>query len=155
MQHAHSHPPPISRCPRGMLADLLWRGPGGHDGQEDWQPSRSIALRLVLPFLFRQSSWGTHKWHGGDPRASPGRSPSRVAFLGKRTEADFQEWRHQRDWAERKYALWAKGVRMPAQRPNSLLTCPCGQLIDSHRLNCSSRATASPAEASRPRSTAS
>ena len=26
-------------------------------------------------------------------------------FLSKRTEADFQEWRDQRDWTERKYAL--------------------------------------------------
>jgi hypothetical protein len=27
-------------------------------------------------------------------------------FLSKRTEADFQEWRDQRDWTARKYAMW-------------------------------------------------
>jgi hypothetical protein len=27
-------------------------------------------------------------------------------FLSKRTEADFQAWRDQRDWIERKYAMW-------------------------------------------------
>jgi hypothetical protein len=27
-------------------------------------------------------------------------------FLSKRIEADFQEWRDQRDWTARKYALW-------------------------------------------------
>ncbi len=32
-------------------------------------------------------------------------------FLSKRTEADFQAWRDQRDWTERKYAAWAQGSR--------------------------------------------
>jgi hypothetical protein len=32
-------------------------------------------------------------------------------FLAKRTEADFQAWRDQRDWTERKYAAWAAGER--------------------------------------------
>jgi hypothetical protein len=27
-------------------------------------------------------------------------------FLSKRTEADFQEWRDERDWTARKYAMW-------------------------------------------------
>ena len=32
-------------------------------------------------------------------------------FLAKCTEADFQAWRHQRDWTARKYAAWAAGSR--------------------------------------------
>ena len=32
-------------------------------------------------------------------------------FLSKRTEADFQAWRDQRDWTARKYARWANGER--------------------------------------------
>ena len=35
-------------------------------------------------------------------------------FLSNRTEADFQEWRDQRDWTTRKYALWDVGQRLPA-----------------------------------------
>jgi len=33
-------------------------------------------------------------------------------FLSKRTEADFQAWCHERDWTERKYALWDAGKRL-------------------------------------------
>jgi hypothetical protein len=56
-------------------------------------------------------------------------------FLAKRTEADFQAWRDQRDWTARKYAMWARGEKLPSQKPSSLLTCPCGQVFDSHRLD--------------------
>jgi hypothetical protein len=34
-------------------------------------------------------------------------------FLSNRTEADFQKWRHQRDWTERKYAMWKAGEKAP------------------------------------------
>ena len=57
-------------------------------------------------------------------------------FLSKRTEADFQAWRDARDWTERKYAMWARGERLPSQKPSSLMTCPCGEVFDSHRLEC-------------------
>jgi hypothetical protein len=40
-------------------------------------------------------------------------------FLSKRTEADFQEWRDQRDWTERKYAMWERGERFPSQQPSA------------------------------------
>jgi hypothetical protein len=55
-------------------------------------------------------------------------------FLSKRTEADFQAWRDERDWTARKYAMWKAGERIPSQKPNSLMTCPCGETFDSHRL---------------------
>jgi hypothetical protein len=55
-------------------------------------------------------------------------------FLAKRTEADFQAWRDHQDWIDRKYAMWKRGERMPTQKPSSLMTCPCGQVFDSHRL---------------------
>src|SRR6202790_2200065 len=55
-------------------------------------------------------------------------------FLSKRTEADFQAWRDERDWTERKYAMWQAGERLPSQKPNSRMTCPCGEVFDSHRL---------------------
>jgi hypothetical protein len=54
-------------------------------------------------------------------------------FLAKRTEADFQAWRDARDWTARKYAMWERGERLPSQKPSSLMTCPCGEVFDSHR----------------------
>jgi hypothetical protein len=53
-------------------------------------------------------------------------------FLAKRTPADFQEWRHQRDWTARKYAMQERGERLPSQLPTSLMGCPCGERFDSH-----------------------
>ena len=55
-------------------------------------------------------------------------------FLSKRTKADFQEWRDARDWHARKYAMWARGEKLPSQKPDSLMRCPCGETFDSHRL---------------------
>jgi hypothetical protein len=55
-------------------------------------------------------------------------------FLSNRTEADFQAWRDQRDWTARKYAMWERGEKLPSQIPSSLMTCPCGKVFDSHRL---------------------
>ncbi len=33
-------------------------------------------------------------------------------FLSKRTEADFEAWRQERDWTARKYAAWERGERV-------------------------------------------
>ena len=33
-------------------------------------------------------------------------------LLPNRTEADFQEWRDQRDWTARKYAMWERGEKL-------------------------------------------
>jgi len=35
-----------------------------------------------------------------------------VGFLSNRTDADFEEWRAERDWTARKYAAWARGERV-------------------------------------------
>jgi len=53
-------------------------------------------------------------------------------FSAKRTEADYQAWRDARDWAERKYAMWERGEKLPSQMPSSLMTCPCAEAFDSH-----------------------
>jgi hypothetical protein len=55
-------------------------------------------------------------------------------FLSKQTEADFQAWRGQRDWTERKYALWDAGLEPPSHgsgKPCSrFMKCPCGEIFD-------------------------
>jgi hypothetical protein len=57
-----------------------------------------------------------------------------LVFLSNRTEADFQAWRDEQDWTTRKYAMWEAGEKLPSQKPNSLMRCPCGEVFDSHRL---------------------
>jgi hypothetical protein len=59
-------------------------------------------------------------------------------FLSKRTEADFQAWRDQRDWTERKYALWDAGKKLeppsygPSKPCSRFRKCPCGEVFDMH-----------------------
>jgi hypothetical protein len=36
-----------------------------------------------------------------------------AVFLSNRTEADFEAWRDQRDWTEKKYRRFDRGERMP------------------------------------------
>lgn len=55
-------------------------------------------------------------------------------FLSKRTEANFQAWRDDRDSTAHKYAMRARGGNLPSQLPNSMMRCPCGELFDSHDL---------------------
>jgi hypothetical protein len=56
------------------------------------------------------------------------------AFLSRRTEADFQAWRHRRDWTARKYPMRAAGQKLPSQKPNSFMQRPCSETFDTHRL---------------------
>jgi hypothetical protein len=46
-------------------------------------------------------------------------------FLSNRTEADFKKWRDERDWTDRKYALWDAGKRLepPSHGPGK----PCSR----------------------------
>jgi len=36
-------------------------------------------------------------------------------FSARRSPADYQAWRDQRDWTARKYAMWERGERLPSQ----------------------------------------
>jgi hypothetical protein len=85
----------------------------------------------------------------GDDRAGTAASfeAARAAFeaawreyLPNRTEADFQEWRDQEAWTDRKYALSDAGKRLPPNewepgKPCSIyMKCRCGEVFNSHRL---------------------
>jgi hypothetical protein len=50
------------------------------------------------------------------------------------TEADFVEYRRQRDWTAKKYAMRDSGERFPFEKPNSMMRCPCGETFNSHLL---------------------
>jgi hypothetical protein len=86
-----------------------------------------IAIRTGSPH--DEDPWG---WNCGFyPGSHPGECASGTAasfdearadfegawkvFLSNRTEADFQAWSDQRDWTERKYAMWARGEKLPSQ----------------------------------------
>jgi hypothetical protein len=45
---------------------------------------------------------------------------------------DYDAHRRQRAFTAWKYAMWERGELMPSQRPNSMMTCPCGERFDSH-----------------------
>jgi hypothetical protein len=105
-----------------------------------------IAKRVGIPPGEDPWAWSCGFYPGSDPgeHTSGAAETSDLAgekfkaawrvFLAKRTEVDFQAWRDQQAWTEQKYATWKRGERMPSQKPISLLTCPCGQVFDSQRL---------------------
>jgi hypothetical protein len=85
----------------------------------------TIAIRSGIPH--DQAPWG---WRCGFyPGSEPGEYLSGTAtafdqaradfeaawrvFLARRTEADFQVWRDQRDWTAEKYRRFDRGERMP------------------------------------------
>ena len=84
----------------------------------------TIAVRSGIPH--DQAPWG---WRCGFyPGSEPGEFLSGTAttfeqaradfekawqmFSARRTEADYQAWRDQRDWTARKYALWDAGKKL-------------------------------------------
>jgi hypothetical protein len=51
-------------------------------------------------------------------------------LLPEISDGAFEEWRHQRDFTERKYAEWDRG-EFPSRIASSMMTCPCGARFDS------------------------
>jgi hypothetical protein len=113
-----------------------------------WGDIRGGTIQIRSGIPFDEDPWG---WSCGFyPGSHPGEHEDGTAatfeqarvdfedawqrFLSKRTEADFQAWRDERDWTARKYAMWDAGERMPSQKPSSLMRCPCGATIDTHRI---------------------
>ena len=54
------------------------------------------------------------------------------ALLPTLTEADFDRWREARDRTAEKYAMWERREKLPSQKSNSMMRCPCGEMFDSH-----------------------
>ena len=106
----------------------------------------AISIRTGVPWDEDPCGWSCGFYFGSHPGectngAAPTFDQARAdfetawqVFLSNRSESDFRAWRDQRDWTERKYVMWERGERMPTQKPNSLMRCPCGETFDSHLL---------------------
>ncbi len=111
-----------------------------------WKPPTSAGTSFTVMCAWARSRFACGFYPGSHPSEctdgtaatfDEARADFEVAwqvFLSNRTEADFQAWRDERDWTARKYAMWERGERMPSQKPGSLMTCPCGEVFNSHRL---------------------
>ncbi len=85
----------------------------------------AIARRVGNPFDTDPWEWSCGFYPGSHPRectsdtsetfdqARADFEAAWAVFLSKRTEADFQEWRDQRDWTAEKYRRFDRGERMP------------------------------------------
>jgi hypothetical protein len=105
----------------------------------------SIAERSGNPVGTDQWSWRCGFYPGSNPgEASYGTAASfdaaRTAFesawsvfLSKRTEADFLEYRRHREAREEIAAKRARGEKLEAEIPSSLMRCVCGVTFDSHK----------------------
>lgn len=129
----------------------LTRRPSADPHREGWDVFYGdvkvgwIGQRAGVPADADQWGWTCGFYPGCDPgqqTSGPATSfeDARAAFesawerlLRTRTEADFEAWRHWRDWTERKYAMWERGEKLPSQIPSSLMRCTCGATFDSHR----------------------
>lgn len=101
----------------------------------------AIGRRAGVPNHAEQWEWRCGFYPGcdrsiGGPAATF--EQARTAFesawgdlLPTLSEADFQAWRAQRDWIERKQAMWVS-EKLPSQQLSSLMRCPCGATFDSH-----------------------
>jgi hypothetical protein len=58
------------------------------------------------------------------------------AYLPLRTEADFKEWRNDKDRTAHKYAMWDAGKRLeppsygPGMPSGRFMKCPCGAIFE-------------------------
>jgi hypothetical protein len=141
MHHAGAHPPPLpdarEECWHIYYGDV-------HAG--------TISIRTGNPNDTDPWQWhcgfylgchpGEHT-NGTAPTFEEARADFEQAwavFLSKRTAADFQAWRAQRDSTARKYALWDAGKQLPPNewepgKPCSIfMKCACGVIFNSHLL---------------------
>jgi hypothetical protein len=102
----------------------------------------TIAIRSGCPVDVDQWSWSCGFYPGMEPgqhqdgtavdfeHARADFEAAWLRILPTLTEADFQEWRDERDSTAWKYAMWDAGMRMPTQNPSGRSRCFCGAEID-------------------------
>jgi len=85
----------------------------------------TIAKAVGMPNAQNHWNWSAGFYPGSRPGEIKGGSAETfekakarferawLVFASRRTEADLQEWRDQRDWTARKYALRDRGEQVP------------------------------------------
>jgi hypothetical protein len=122
------------------------RDPDAH--QEAWRvhygdvPVGTISLRSGNPTTTDPWNWRCGFYPGSKPgecssgtaatfwQARDAFERAWSAFLAKRTDADFAEYRHHRASTAWKYAMWDAGCKMRTQMANGRSRCFCGATID-------------------------
>jgi hypothetical protein len=101
----------------------------------------SIGERAGIPVDVDQWGWCCGFYPGVEPDGHQDGTArtfktARAAFrkawrelLPSLTEANFEEWRDQRDWTAWKYQMHDCGCRMPTQNPHGRSCCFCGERI--------------------------
>jgi hypothetical protein len=89
----------------------------------------TIARRVGVPVNVDQWGWQCGFYPGSRPgeyldgtaatfdQARADFEKAWRAFSAKRTPADYQAWRDQRDGTARKYTMWERGEKFPSQIP--------------------------------------
>lgn len=102
----------------------------------------TIARRAGCPVDVDQWEWGCGFYPGTDPGQGDGGTAAdfdhaRAEFeaawqrlLPTVTEANFQEWRDNRDFTAWKYGMWDAHMKMPTAMANGRSRCFCGAPID-------------------------
>ena len=100
-----------------------------------------IAIRSGIPHDEDPWGWNCGFYPGSEPREhlsgtaktfKKARADFKAAwrvFSAKRTEADYEAWRDQRDQTAWKYAMWDAGLKMPTQMRDGVARCFCGATI--------------------------
>jgi hypothetical protein len=69
---------------------------------------------MVVRILPRLRPWrADHRDRGNLEQARADFEIEWRGFSARRTTADYQAWRDQRDWTAWKYGMWARGERFP------------------------------------------
>jgi hypothetical protein len=71
-------------------------------------------------------------WRGSSPDFEQARADFEAAWRivsAKRTEADYQAWRDDRERTAWRRAMWAAGMMMPTQTQDGTARCFCGATI--------------------------
>jgi hypothetical protein len=101
----------------------------------------TIAIRSGIPHDEDRWGWNCGFYPGSEPsehfsgtattfkKACADFKAAWRVFSAKRTEADYEAWRNQRDQTAWKYAMWDAGMKMPAQMSDGVARCFCGATI--------------------------
>ena len=124
------HPPPGHWNARRMLAYLLRRRRIGTIAERNGAPSDVDHWGWICGFYpgCDPSEFLT----GSAPDFEQARADFEAAwriFSAKRSAADYEAWRDDRDWRAWKFAMWDMGMKIPTQTRDGTARCFCGATI--------------------------